>query len=170
MGACFPLKPLLCVCLPAFLLRLFAHLLLLLLLCSHPNPLKKTLQVLQQLEQAKHVPDFNNYLSFIFSKGDNLPLEVRVTSGEPAMVCVTRSLQHSTARHSTPLSSAGWQHTAAYNAQRGTARHSTLRATAQWAIRACSSSQLVVAASSRTTQWLISGCLHTQHTPQHSGT
>lgn len=34
-------------------------------------------QVLQQLEQAKHVPDFNNYLSFIFSKGDNLPLEVR---------------------------------------------------------------------------------------------
>jgi hypothetical protein len=34
-------------------------------------------QVLQQLEQAKHVPDFNNYLSFIFSKGDNLPMEVR---------------------------------------------------------------------------------------------
>jgi hypothetical protein len=32
--------------------------------------------VLQQLEQARHVPDFNNYLSFIFSKGDNLPLEV----------------------------------------------------------------------------------------------
>jgi hypothetical protein len=35
-------------------------------------------QVLQQLEQAKHVMDFNNYLSYIFSKGDDLPLEVRV--------------------------------------------------------------------------------------------
>jgi hypothetical protein len=34
------------------------------------------LQILQQLDQAKHVPDFNNYLSFIFSKGDNLPVEV----------------------------------------------------------------------------------------------
>lgn len=42
------------------------------------------LQVLQQLDQAKHVPDFNNYLSFIFSKGDNLPLEVREATLSPA--------------------------------------------------------------------------------------
>ena len=42
------------------------------------------LQVLQQLEQAKHVPDFNNYLSFIFSKGDNLPLEVGTRSAPAA--------------------------------------------------------------------------------------
>jgi hypothetical protein len=38
------------------------------------------LQILQQLDQAKHVADFSNYLSFIFSKGDNLPMEVRSCS------------------------------------------------------------------------------------------
>jgi hypothetical protein len=38
------------------------------------------LQILQQLDQAKHVADFSNYLSFIFSKGDNLPMEVRSSS------------------------------------------------------------------------------------------
>jgi hypothetical protein len=34
------------------------------------------LQVWQQLEQARHVPDFNNYLSYVFSKGESLPSDV----------------------------------------------------------------------------------------------
>lgn len=34
-------------------------------------------QVFQKLEQARHVPDFNNYLSYVYSKGDTLPSEVR---------------------------------------------------------------------------------------------
>lgn len=49
------------------------------------------LQILQQLDQAKHVPDFNNYLSFIFSKGDSLPMEVSMqqhscTAIQPCMI------------------------------------------------------------------------------------
>lgn len=35
-------------------------------------------QVWQNLEQARHVPDFNNYLSYIFSKGESLPSDVSV--------------------------------------------------------------------------------------------
>ncbi len=34
-------------------------------------------QVLQQLDQCKAVPDFNNYLVYIFAQGDQLPAEVR---------------------------------------------------------------------------------------------
>lgn len=33
-------------------------------------------QILQQLDQCKSYPDFNNYLAFIFAQGDSLPIEV----------------------------------------------------------------------------------------------
>jgi hypothetical protein len=49
--------------------------------CTPSAPLK---QVWQQLEQARHVPDFNNYLSYIFSKGESLPSEVRAAGGAAA--------------------------------------------------------------------------------------
>ncbi|KAF8063844.1 TRN1 [Scenedesmus sp. PABB004] len=51
------------------------------LLSDYQKPGANQGQILQQLEQAKHVPDFSNYLSFIFSKGDALPLEVRQSAG-----------------------------------------------------------------------------------------
>ncbi len=35
------------------------------------------LQILQQLDQCKGYPDFNNYLAFIFAQGDSLDIEVR---------------------------------------------------------------------------------------------
>ena len=35
-----------------------------------------TAQILQQLDQCKSYPDFNNYLAFIFAQGDSLPIEV----------------------------------------------------------------------------------------------
>mmetsp|Transcript_21721 Transcript_21721/g.47478 ORF Transcript_21721/g.47478 Transcript_21721/m.47478 type:complete len:916 (+) Transcript_21721:105-2852(+) len=38
-------------------------------------------QALQQLEQYKHVPDFNNYLAYIFARGEQLPVEVRQSAG-----------------------------------------------------------------------------------------
>ncbi len=34
------------------------------------------MQILKQLEQYSQVPDFNNYLAFIFGKGEQLPIEV----------------------------------------------------------------------------------------------
>ena len=34
------------------------------------------LQILAQLEECKNIPDFNNYLAFILSQGDSLPVEV----------------------------------------------------------------------------------------------
>ena len=34
------------------------------------------MQILSQLEQCKKFPDFNNYLAFIISQGDSLPVEV----------------------------------------------------------------------------------------------
>ena len=37
-------------------------------------------QILQQLDQCKSYPDFNNYLAFIFAQGDSLPIEVRPNS------------------------------------------------------------------------------------------
>lgn len=40
---------------------------------SAPPPL----QILSQLEQCKSIPDFNNYLAFIFAHGEGLPVEVR---------------------------------------------------------------------------------------------
>lgn len=82
-------------------------------------------QVLQQLEQAKHVPDFNNYLSFIFSKGDNLPLEVRPVqlAGQP----------HSRreALHTSRLSTAqhGAQHSAVQESQQHSATATELSST-----------------------------------------
>eukprot|EP00879_Flechtneria_rotunda_P017533 GHRR01018382.1.p1 GENE.GHRR01018382.1~~GHRR01018382.1.p1 ORF type:complete len:732 (+),score=218.13 GHRR01018382.1:287-2482(+) len=51
------------------------------LLSEFQKPGANQALILQQLEQAKHVPDFNNYLSFIFSKSDNLPMEVRQSAG-----------------------------------------------------------------------------------------
>ena len=33
-------------------------------------------QILNQLEQCKAFPDFNNYLAFIFAQADSLPIEV----------------------------------------------------------------------------------------------
>ena len=35
-----------------------------------------TLQILAQLDECKNIPDFNNYLAFILSQGDTLPVEV----------------------------------------------------------------------------------------------
>ncbi|KAF6260222.1 ARM repeat-containing protein [Scenedesmus sp. NREL 46B-D3] len=58
-----------------------AYLQLCQLLSDYQNPGANQALVLQQLDQAKHVADFNNYLSFIFSKGDNLPMEVRQSAG-----------------------------------------------------------------------------------------
>jgi hypothetical protein len=46
-----------------------------------PPPRPESPQVWQQLEAARHVPDFNNYLSFVFSKGETLPSEVRNAAG-----------------------------------------------------------------------------------------
>lgn len=34
------------------------------------------LQILAQLDECKNIPDFNNYLAFILSQGDTLPVEV----------------------------------------------------------------------------------------------
>lgn len=34
------------------------------------------LQILAQLEECKNIPDFNNYLAFILSQGNSLPVEV----------------------------------------------------------------------------------------------
>lgn len=33
-------------------------------------------QILAQLDECKNIPDFNNYLAFILSQGDTLPVEV----------------------------------------------------------------------------------------------
>lgn len=38
-------------------------------------------QILNQLEQCKAFPDFNNYLAFIFAQADSLPIEVRQSAG-----------------------------------------------------------------------------------------
>ena len=42
--------------------------------CNAPT----SAQILNQLEQCKAFPDFNNYLAFIFAQADSLPLEVSV--------------------------------------------------------------------------------------------
>ena len=36
-----------------------------------------------QLEQCRTIPDFNNYLAFIFASGEGLPVEVREGLGPP---------------------------------------------------------------------------------------
>ncbi len=36
----------------------------------------KPVQVLSQLEQCTKIPDFNNYLAYIFADGENLSIEV----------------------------------------------------------------------------------------------
>ncbi|GBF88521.1 transportin-like protein [Raphidocelis subcapitata] len=51
------------------------------LLSDFQSPTADQAQVWQQLEAARHVPDFNNYLSFVFSKGESLPSEVRNAAG-----------------------------------------------------------------------------------------
>jgi len=49
------------------------------LLTEFQSPTADQAQVWQQLEQARHVPDFNNYLSYVFSKGESLPSDVSVS-------------------------------------------------------------------------------------------
>ncbi len=44
------------------------------------------MQILQQLDQCKGYPDFNNYLAFIFAQGDSLDIEVRTTWDPEAFV------------------------------------------------------------------------------------
>ncbi|KIY95424.1 Transportin-2 [Monoraphidium neglectum] len=51
------------------------------LLSGFQSPTADQAQVWQQLQQARHVPDFNNYLSYVFSKGETLPSEVRNAAG-----------------------------------------------------------------------------------------
>lgn len=34
-------------------------------------------QILQQLDQYRHYPDFNNYLAYVFARAEQVPLEVR---------------------------------------------------------------------------------------------
>ncbi|WIA22073.1 hypothetical protein OEZ85_004416 [Tetradesmus obliquus] len=58
-----------------------AYLQLCQLLSDFQKPGANQALILQQLDQARHVADFNNYLSVIFSKGDNLPMEVRQSAG-----------------------------------------------------------------------------------------
>lgn len=38
-------------------------------------------QILAQLDECKNIPDFNNYLAFILSQGDTLPVEVAYLVG-----------------------------------------------------------------------------------------
>ena len=42
------------------------------------------MQILNQLEQCKAFPDFNNYLAFIFAQADSLPIEVGCERREQA--------------------------------------------------------------------------------------
>lgn len=44
------------------------------------------LQVLHQLEQCTKIPDFNNYLAYIFADAENLSIEVRQHE-EGQMLC-----------------------------------------------------------------------------------
>ena len=44
--------------------------------CESLQVIFVSLQILQQLDQCKGYPDFNNYLAFIFAQGDTLPIEV----------------------------------------------------------------------------------------------
>ena len=46
------------------------------ILCPFMTVLVVFLQILAQLEECKNIPDFNNYLAFILSQGDSLPVEV----------------------------------------------------------------------------------------------
>ena len=45
------------------------------------HPLLDLHQVYSQLDRCKAVPDFNNYLAFIFASGEGLPIEVRGRRG-----------------------------------------------------------------------------------------
>ncbi len=48
------------------------------------------LQILAQLDECKNIPDFNNYLAFILSQGDTLPVEValRFYCRRPVLDCI----------------------------------------------------------------------------------
>ena len=48
------------------------------------------MQILSQLEQCKKFPDFNNYLAFIISQGDSLPVEVCCIDVEISMPSATK--------------------------------------------------------------------------------
>eukprot|EP00798_Chlamydomonas_sp_ICE-L_P031863 gene31863-7069_t len=51
------------------------------LLSEFQKPGTNQAQILQQLEQCKQIPDFNNYLAFIFGKAEQLAVEVRQSAG-----------------------------------------------------------------------------------------
>ena len=48
------------------------------------------LQILAQLDECKNIPDFNNYLAFILSQGDTLPVEVALPFSyhHPVLDCI----------------------------------------------------------------------------------
>ncbi|KAL0043428.1 hypothetical protein WJX79_004487 [Trebouxia sp. C0005] len=51
------------------------------LLSEYQKPGTNQTQILAQLDECKNIPDFNNYLAFILSQGDTLPVEVRQSAG-----------------------------------------------------------------------------------------
>lgn len=51
------------------------------LLSEYQKPGTNQSQILAQLDECKNIPDFNNYLAFILSQGDTLPVEVRQSAG-----------------------------------------------------------------------------------------
>ena len=51
-------------------------------------PDQHTAQILNQLEQCKAFPDFNNYLAFICAQADSLPIEVGIAR-RAASACIT---------------------------------------------------------------------------------
>ncbi|KAL3146894.1 hypothetical protein ABBQ38_014866 [Trebouxia sp. C0009 RCD-2024] len=51
------------------------------LLSEYQKPGTNQSQILAQLEECKNIPDFNNYLAFILSQGNSLPVEVRQSAG-----------------------------------------------------------------------------------------
>lgn len=51
------------------------------LLTEVHNPNSNQSEVYAQLDQCKAMPDFNNYLAYIFASGEGLPVEVRQSAG-----------------------------------------------------------------------------------------
>eukprot|EP00899_Mesostigma_viride_P019067 jgi/Mesvir1/27161/Mv20825-RA.1 len=51
------------------------------LLHDYQNPAQDQTQIFQQLQRCTAFPDFNNYLTFILTKGENQPLTVRQSAG-----------------------------------------------------------------------------------------
>jgi len=57
--------------------------------CALTN-IMTALQILAQLDECKNIPDFNNYLAFILSQGNTLPVEValRFYYHHPVLDCI----------------------------------------------------------------------------------